>query len=292
MYGLITDIKRMAVHDGRGIRTTVFFKGCPLKCVWCHNPEGMSSEKEIAYFEEKCMRCGRCAKICSVHRFDGNMHTIDKSRCDCCGKCAAGCENDAIKIYGRKIDDTELVKIMSEDKVFYEESDGGVTLSGGECLAQPRFAEEVLKGLKKNGINTAVDTCGFVKWEVLERIMKYTDTFLYDMKAFNEETHIKCTGVSNTLIKQNLIRLGENGAETEIRIPYVPGYNSDETELIAEFLSGIKGITGVRLLPYHNLSQSKYSALGRAAELPACLPSKEEIQAAEEILKRYNLNVI
>ena len=263
MKAKIFEIKRFAVHDGDGIRTTVFFKGCPLKCVWCHNPEGIEFKPQLAYYEHKCIGCGECIGVCpaSAHGISENMHFYDKEKCIACGKCADVCLGDALTFYGREMTVDELLSVLLEDKDFYENSGGGVTLSGGECLMQADFCAELLKALKDNGIHTAVDTCGFVSAEAFDKVMPYTDIFLYDLKAFDEDVHIKCTGQSNKVILENLKYIDNCGKKIEIRIPYVPGYNSEQIEKISEFLKTLKNITKVRILPYHNYAGTKYAAL-------------------------------
>lgn len=288
MNGIITNIKRFAVHDGDGIRTTVFFKGCPLKCVWCHNPETISVKKQIAFYSHKCIGCKKCGDICKCHIFDKNTHIINRNSCTLCGKCADVCPKDAIEIFGKEMTVEEIYSEVIKDKSFYDTSGGGVTLSGGECLLQWEFCLELLKKLKKDSINTAVDTCGFTTKEVLDKVMPYTDTFLYDIKAFDEEVHKKCTGVSNKLILENLIYLDKAGKRIEVRIPYVPQYNSNEVNNILEFLKDLKNIVKIRMLPYHNYAASKYQALEMKNTLPDTLPEKSEIEAlqttADEII--------
>ena len=264
MKALISDIKRFAVHDGDGIRTTVFFKGCPLKCVWCHNPESISFKPQFAFYEHKCIGCGECQKE---------------------GFTAEQCLGEAKVFYGKEVTVEELLPKLLEDKDFYETSGGGVTLSGGECLCQADFCAELLKRLKENGINTAVDTCGFVPRDAIDKVMPYTDIFLYDVKAFDKGMHIKCTGQSNELILKNLKYIDSCNKSIEIRIPYVPDYNSDQIEKIAEFLKPLKNIKAVKVLPYHNYAASKYAALGMENTLPKCLPSEEEINTARDLIK-------
>ena len=232
MKALISDIKRFAVHDGDGIRTTVFFKGCPLKCVWCHNPEGIDFKPQLALYKNKCTLCGNCVKMCpvSAHIISETDHKLEREKCVACGKCEENCFYDALKLYGREMSVSELMPILLEDIDFYENSGGGVTLSGGECLMQAEFCAELLKKLKENNIHTAVDTCGFVSKEAFDKVMPYTDIFLYDLKAFDEEVHIKCTGQSNEVILENLKYLDGCGKKIEIRIPYVPGFNNDQIE--------------------------------------------------------------
>lgn len=282
MKGFIFEIKRFAVHDGDGIRTTVFLKGCPLKCVWCHNPEGIDFAPALAYYEHKCIGCGACASACpaGAHRMEDGKHVFDRALCTACGKCASVCLGSALTLYGREMTVEELLPLLLEDRDFYESSDGGVTLSGGECLAQADFCVALLKALKTEGIHTAVDTSGLASREALTRVMPYTDIFLYDLKAFDEQTHRACTGVSNRIILDNLRYLDQMGAKTEIRIPFVPALNADEMPKIADFLRSMKGVRAVRVLPYHSYAASKYAALDMPNTLPECIPTEEELEAA------------
>ena len=267
MKAIISDIKRFAVHDGDGIRTTVFLKGCPLKCVWCHNPESISFKPQIAYYENKCIGCGECEKE---------------------GFTTESCLGEAKILYGKEMTVEELLPKLLEDKDFYETSGGGVTLSGGECLCQADFCAELLKKLKEQGINTAVDTCGFVSKEAIDKVLPYTDTFLYDIKAIDENVHIKCTGQSNNIILENLKYIDSCNKSIEIRIPFVPEYNDNQIEKIAVFLKPLKNITTVKLLAYHNYAGSKYTALGMKNNLPEALPTKEQLQKAEKKLYKEN----
>jgi pyruvate formate lyase activating enzyme len=264
MKATIFEIKRFAVHDGDGIRTTVFFKGCPLRCVWCHNPEGLTYETQEAFYEHKCIGCSECKKE---------------------GFSVSECLGEARILYGKKVTVDELLPFLLEDKDFYDNSCGGVTLSGGECLIQADFCAELLKRLKENGVHTAVDTCGFVPKTALDKVIPYTDIFLYDVKAYDESTHIKCTGRSNKVILDNLLYLDSLGKRVEIRIPYVPNYNDNQIEKIAHFLAPLKHITKIRVLPYHNYAGSKYEALGMVNTLPRRIPTDEEIEKAKETIR-------
>jgi len=271
MKGLISGIKKMEIHDGDGIRTTVFFKGCPLKCVWCHNPESISFKKEVAFFKDKCAHCGACKKTV-------NFET------------ATICPTNAQIIYGEEYDAKELAELLAKDKEFFDISGGGVTMSGGECLAQPEFAIELAKELKSRKISVFIDTCGFVKREVYEKILPYADAFLYDIKAFDESVHIRCTGQSNKIIKENLEFLVSKGARIDIRYPLVKGYNDGEVHAIGRYLSD-KNIHEIKVLKYHNFSGSRYLALGKENTLPDTVTTDDDMRFAVEVLKGYGLNL-
>ncbi len=290
MKANIVEIKRFAVHDGDGIRTTVFFKGCPLKCVWCHNPETISPKRQLAFYRHKCISCGKCAEVCGCHTFSENMHMADNKKCTVCGKCTKVCPQSALEIFGTEMSTDDICSVLLKDRDFYAESGGGITLSGGECLLQSEACFEILKTMKQNGINTAVDTCGFVPKSAIDKVMPYTDTFLYDIKAIDEDVHIKCTGQSNKIILDNLIYLDSCSAKSEIRIPFVPTYNAAQIKKIAAFLSMLKNIVRVRVLPYHNYARSKYDALNTENTLPPLLPTDEEINKAEYELSLYGLS--
>lgn len=293
MQARIVEIKRMAIHDGDGIRTTVFFKGCPLNCVWCHNPESIGFRPQLSYIQKKCIGCGECVNVCKsgAQTIENGNHVFHREKCVGCGKCEEVCLGEALKLYGREMTVSELMPILLEDKDFYENSGGGVTLSGGECLMQADFCAELLKELKHNQIHTAVDTCGFASREAIDKVIPYTDIFLYDVKAFDEALHIKCTGQSNKIILDNLRYLDECGKKVEIRIPYVPEYNSGEMEEIARFLSGLKNVTKVKVLPYHNYAGSKYEALGMENTLPK-IPGQMDTEEAKHIVRSHGIECL
>lgn len=294
MTGTVTDIKRFAVHDGDGIRTTLFLKGCPLRCIWCHNPEGLSSRPELALYAHKCTGCQRCAAVCpaGAHRFENGVHTVDESLCAACGKCADECLYGALRLYGREMTAAEVLPQLLEDRDFYAFGGGGVTLSGGECLLQADFCAEVLRALKAEGINTAVDTCGAVPRTAFEKVLPYTDTFLYDLKAVSAEVHRRCTCRSNELILDNLRFLSGAGARTEIRVPLVAGFNDGEIPAMAALLAPLRGIRRVRLLRYHDLARSKYAALGREDTMPRTVTENTHVEAAARVLREAGLNVV
>ena len=273
MRGMISGIKRMEIHDGDGLRTTVFFKGCPLRCIWCHNPESLSFEKQVAFFKNKCVSCG----ICENKRNE---------------KTAESCPVNAIEVYGREYELDELVEILLEDEAFFKNSGGGVTLSGGECLAQPDFAVALSRKLYDRGISVYIDTCGYVKSETLKKMIPYTDKILYDIKAIDAMVHKKCTGKDNHLILDNLKLLCDEGCKIEIRYPLVKGYNDLECENIAKFLSALRGITKVKVLQYHSFAASRYEALGMVNTLPNTITTVDDVEAAVNIFKSYGLYAV
>lgn len=254
MKATIFDIQRNSFVDGPGIRTTVFLKGCNLRCKWCHNPESQLPDRQMMLYKDKCTGCGKCREVCPT----------GGENCVFCGKCELYCPADARKICGKEYTSDEVLSEVIKDLTFYSNSGGGVTFSGGECMLQIDFLAEILKKCKDSGIHTAVDTAGNVPWEYFEKILPYTDLFLYDVKCFSEELHIKGTGVSNKRIKENLQKLSDEfKGDIIIRIPLIPGYNDDISELqkTADFLSGINAVK-TELLPYHAMGEHKYDALG------------------------------
>lgn len=288
MKATIADIKRFAVHDGDGIRTTVFFKGCSMKCLWCHNPECISFAPQLAYFGSKCIHCGECTLVCpaQAQRLDGaHGHSFDRARCTACGACVQLCLGNALCFYGTQMTVEELLPILLEDKEFYDNSGGGVTLSGGECLMQADFCAELLRRLKEQGIHTAVDTCGYVPRQNIEKVLPYTDLFLYDVKAMEEDVHIRCTGQPNRLILDNLRYIDRAGNSIEVRVPYVPGYNDTQIDLIGAFLATLKHLKAVKVLPYHNYAGTKYASLDMENTLPDRLPTEAELSRANEKLQ-------
>ena len=209
-----------------------------------------------------------------------------------CGKCEEVCLGDALKLYGKEVTVDEILPVLLEDKDFYESSGGGVTISGGECLCRYEFCKELLMKLKEQGIHTAVDTCGMVSKKAIDEVLPYTDIFLYDIKAVDAEIHKKCTGFTNEAILENIKYIDSLGKQVEVRYPYVPGYNSGEVEAIAEFLSGLKNLTKVRVLAYHNFAGSKYDSLDMENTMPGTVPTNEEVEKAREIIRGYGITVM
>lgn len=274
MKAEIFDIQRSSYVDGPGIRTTVFFKGCNLRCAWCHNPESQSCRPEIMFYRDKCVGCGKCAEVCP----NGLKF------CTRCGKCESYCLRDARKLCGREYTADEILAEVAKDKLFYDNSGGGVTFSGGECMLQIDFLEEILKKCRAAGIHTAVDTAGHVPFELFERILPYTDLFLYDFKCFDGDRHKEYTGVDNALILENLARLLELGHPLWVRIPVIPEVNGrvEEMERIRAFLTSHGRPENVELLPYHSMGEYKYAAIGREVRVFTA-PSDEEMTALRQV---------
>lgn len=266
---LVSNIQRFSTKDGPGIRTTVFFKGCPLRCKWCHNPETHLPDAEIMYNGENCRLCGRCVYACPNGALSVSKGKIvtDRTKCTVCGKCADACYYSAREISGKELSVSDLCSAIERDIPFYSESGGGVTLSGGECMIFAGFISEILRFCKARRIKTAVDTSGFVPFSEFEKVLPYTDIFLYDIKAYSSELHKELTGVSNELIWDNLFKLSERGARIFLRLPLIEGCNADfdEVEKIAKKVSSIK-ISQINLLPYHDMGKYKYTKLGRSYE--------------------------
>lgn len=269
LTGRLTDVQRFSTDDGPGIRTTVFFKGCNLHCAWCHNPETQLSYPQIMYYANKCTHCGACTRACKYHLQD----------CEACGECVDACPNDARQLSGRVYTVDELFAELKKDALFYQTSGGGITCSGGECLLQIDFLAEILRRCKEAGISTAVDTAGAVDFAHFERILPYTDLFLYDVKAADAHVHNTYTGVDNALILDNLQKLIARGARVWVRIPVIGGVNDSITEMqaINARLQAYGGVERVELLPYHKLGEHKYEALKMPVQT-FITPTKEQLQ--------------
>lgn len=294
--GMIFDIKKYAIHDGPGIRTTIFFKGCPLRCPWCQNPEGIKMEKEIIVWQDRCIKCEDCLKACDRGAISLNNRNlfIDAEKCDLCGECIKVCHPQTIEIVGREITVGEVMREIEKDLVFYDESRGGVTFSGGEPLMQPRFLEELLKECKGRYIHTTLDTSGYAKLELVLRISELVDLFLYDLKHMDSDKHRKHTGVPNEPILNNLKELSRRGKKINVRIPVIPGVNEDNKnmEAISRFLSSLPNIDKVCLLPHHNAWVDKFKRLRRKCK-PFITepPSKETMGEIKNMLEGFGLKI-
>lgn len=287
--GLIFNIQRFCINDGPGIRTTVFFKGCPLSCLWCHNPESQKKAAELLFFRDKCINCGKCALACEngVHIFDG-MHIVQREKCIACRSCEAVCRYNALELTGRTASADEVIKTVLADKEFFDDSGGGLTLSGGEPFMQPEFMLELLKKAKESSVHTCVETCGFTSSQRLLGASEYVDIFLFDYKLSDSELHRKYTGVGNEAILDNLRLLSDNGSKIILRCPVIPGVNDNEHHFraIGETAEKFSGITGVEIAPYHELGLSKSDSLGKSVNAFS-VPSAQEAQEYIDRVKRY-----
>lgn len=293
--GLVFDIKRYAIHDGPGIRTTVFFKGCPLSCLWCDNPESQRFTKEFIFWPERCLHCDACVVVCKEKAIIKNEahRGVEETKCNYCGDCIQECYSEALQIIGREMSVEELVTEVEKDVDFFRESEGGVTFAGGEPFSQPDFLIDVLKGCKGRHLHTAMETCGFVSWDILERVSPYVDLFLYDIKHMNEDKHKALTGVSNRLILSNLERIAAMN-QVIVRMPLIPDINDDEENIkaVATFLSRLGKIEEVHLLPYHRLGVSKYEKLKKEYKLDKIAPPLQGgIETVQRVLEQFGLRV-
>jgi pyruvate formate lyase activating enzyme len=269
--GIVFDIRRYSIHDGPGIRTTVFLKGCALSCWWCHNPESQASRPEVVLHEARCIRCGACVETCphgAVAWVDG-VPVTDRSKCEACGTCTRECHAEAREVAGREMTIEQVLAVVERDRPFYDESGGGVTLSGGEPLLQPHFTAGLLAAAKRHGLTTVLDTSGHAPWESLERLRGDVDLFLYDLKLVDAVRHRRYTGVSNHRILANLRRLSELGHQIVLRMPVVPGITDDpeNVQAVRDLATSLPRLARVDLLPYHRIGVGKYLRLDRTYQL-------------------------
>ena len=259
------DISRNSFVDGPGIRTTVFFRGCNLRCAWCHNPESQSGGKHLFFHESRCLRCGTCAEVCPEQSFE-RFGCADPKNCTFCGECADTCPGEALKLCGTDMTAEELLKRLLRDKAYFDRSGGGVTFSGGECMLYPSLLAPLLAKCRADGVSTAIDTAGCVPWPSFEQVLPDTDLFLYDVKSMDDEKHRRYTGVGNGLILENLRKLFETGARVWVRMPIIPTVNDTDDEILKlkDFLAPYRP-ERVELLPYHRMGEHKYAGLGREA---------------------------
>ena len=294
--GTVFDIRKYSIHDGPGIRTAVFFKGCPLECRWCHNPEGRSYRPELIFHPVRCILCDDCLEACpnGAIRRENDSISINRMLCKSSGECTLVCTSEALQIVGREMTVRQIMTEIESDSVFYEQSGGGATFTGGEPLAQPGFLQELLSACRTSGVHTTVDTSGFSPWRVLDKIRPLVDLFLYDLKLMEDERHRHWTGVSNKTILSNLQQLTNAGQKIMIRIPLIPGINDDDINLkqIGAFLSALRNIPQVELLPYHNIAEAKYAGLGMSYDLGKIRPpSQDQMQAHIALMAGYGLQV-
>lgn len=276
LTGRVFDIKRYTLHDGPGIRVSVHLKGCPLACWWCHNPESQSFESQVLFRPERCISCGSCKGLDDI-------------------EAAKACPADARELCGTDMTVGEVMKAILKERIFFEQSGGGVTLSGGEPLSQPEFALALLEACKRNEIHTAIDTSGFVDWKVIDATLPLTDIYLYDLKHMNPEKHKEYTGVDNEIILSNLEKLISSGANVNVRVPFVPGLNSDDDNMreMGEFLKKIGGVAQVSLLPYHTAAEDKHTRWGMEYKPGRLYPPTEgALRHAARIIESYGLKTV
>jgi pyruvate formate lyase activating enzyme len=281
--GKIINVTRFCTDDGPGIRTTVFFKGCPLRCIWCHNPESQRADRELMISYEKCSLCGVCEAACKglAHKISDTGHVLLRQNCILCGECVTSCPSSAIEISGKDCSADEIIKETLSDKVFYETSGGGMTLSGGEILYQPDFAAELLSLARAEGIHTAIETSGFGRKEDVKRLIPLCDTVLFDIKETDEERHKEYTGVGLSVILENLTVADSFGVPIVLRLPIIPGLNDREEHFLAvkKIAAGLKNLLRVEVMPYHALGEYKYRQLDREYKCSEVTEPTEEQKA-------------
>ena len=292
--GIIFNIQKFSVHDGPGIRTTVFMKGCPLSCRWCSNAESMNPKPEPGVIVERCTGCGDCVDTCPEHAMAVNNGKviIDRSICNTCGECISSCPEEAITIYGKKVTVDEVLREVLKDRLFYSGSSGGVTVSGGEPLRQYEFVKELFRKCKEEDINTCLDTCGYASSKVLREVLQYTDNVLFDLKHMDIDKHREFTGVDNECIKENAVIVCGSNADILFRIPLIDGVNSgqDNIRRTAEFIKSLGEGKKVELLPYHRLGIGKYKMLGK--DYPGKnleTPDEETLEILKGIFSQYGI---
>lgn len=292
--GLVFDIQRFSLHDGPGIRTTVFLKGCSLNCLWCHNPEGKSSERQLKYLDEKCILCKKCENVCkfNVHSFSDNKHFVKFNSCTLCESCTKTCPSKALEMVGIEYSAEEVMDIVAKDEAFFGD-DGGVSFSGGEPLDQSEFLLDLLQSAKKRNYNTCIDTCGYSIWEAYEKVIPFTDYILYDIKGIDQKKHLESTSKDNKIILDNLKKLSKYNKKIFIRIPLIVEYNAreEDIELMADFIKNIK-VEGVTLMPYHTLGRSKYEMIGFKTPDILNKPRKEEMEKYIKIFRDRGIKII
>lgn len=291
--GNIFDIQRFSVHDGPGIRTLVFLKGCPLKCTWCSNPESQYKDKQLMFLEQNCIHCDKCTEVCpqdAIH-FNPTFY-LDQNKCDLCGKCVDVCFSKALHMAGELKTVDETIEILQKDSIHYRRSGGGITLSGGEPLFQSNFARELLKACKEKGWHTAIETTAYTSKEVLEKVLPWLDLILLDIKHMDPNKHKMYVGQPNEVILKNARFIGEFGIPIIIRVPVIPGFNDGvlDIEDIAFFAKTIKSVKQIHLLPYHRLGENKYDYLEYEYRMKGVKPpKKDEMTQLKEVVEEIGI---
>lgn len=281
--GIVFNIQKFSINDGRGMRTTVFLKGCPLNCVWCHNPESREKSAEISFIAEKCIGCGYCFRVCprGCHVMKDGKHEFNRDLCARCGLCAKECYAQALEAVGKSMTVAEVMEEVEKDRPFYETSGGGMTLSGGEPMMQCEFSKALLRAAKAREINTALETCGYAPFDRYAGILDDVDLFLYDCKETDPALHKKFMGVDNTLILRNMFAIDERGKQVILRCPIIPGLNDRDDHFagIAATANKLKHIVEIHVLPYHPLGESKSGRIGKKYALAGKpFPEKEIVK--------------
>jgi len=293
--GLVFDIQRFSLHDGHGIRTLVFMKGCPLTCAWCSNPESQKAGPEIMFYREKCLSCGACLEACPNGELLKAAFPRTPEACLGCGRCVEVCFAEARHLVGRRVSVEEVLAVIRSDRVFYEQSGGGVTVGGGEPTLQAGFVADLLAGCRRDGLHTAMETCGYSPWKNLERVLRHVNQLLFDIKHLDPARHRELTGVDNARILENARRASRRVREMVVRLPLIPGCNNDEANLqaLGRFVKEeLSGVSRVDILPYHSTGESKSARLFRGYSLAGLhTQSKSEVLQAEKILRSYGLEV-
>ena len=292
--GIVFNIQKFCIHDGDGIRTCVFLKGCPLRCIWCHNPESLEKEPVISFNKQKCSSCGSCLTECSVRTIDNGILKIDRKNCVKCGKCSEICLNDANEIIGKEMTSAEVLDEVMKDKMFYDTSGGGLTVSGGEPSYQPDFTLELINLAKENGISVAVETCGIGSRDFYKKASNLGTTFLFDIKCLDPVRHKKLTGSDNAHILSNLQYLMDRGADIIIRLPLIPDCNDSDEDIakLCDFLNKNNGsYRYAELMPYHTLGIGKSEKLGTISEYIHNSATEEEIDRWISLFKSHNTDI-
>jgi pyruvate formate lyase activating enzyme len=296
MPNLVTNLQGYSIHDGPGIRTVIFFKGCGLECRWCSNPECISPQPEVGFIQNLCTKCGKCAGTCPAGALtyeEGSYPRINHQQCTGCGVCSSACSYKALALYGKPMNADEIFDTVSRDKMFYDASGGGVTVSGGEALLQPQLVQDVFEKCRRAGIHTCIETSGFAAESALRQVLPYTDYFLYDLKLMDTDKHRQYTGKPNSLILDNARVVAESGTKTLFRMPLVPGVNDDALNIreTAGFLHSLgKKYSHIELMPYHRLGKGKYDSLDKPYHLSG-LPAPE-LEHIESVKKSFEADGI
>ena len=298
MTGTVFNTQKFSIHDGTGIRTLIFMKGCPLRCIWCSNPESQRTGPEVMFVRSKCTGCGKCAALCSEAAVDDVTFDIDRSRCVKCGLCTSRCYAGAKKMTGRQVTVREMMELIEKDRIFYTNSGGGVTVGGGEPAMQHGFVEELLKACRESHIHTAIETCGYGRWQDICGMFDNADQIFFDLKAIDPELHRRLTGVSNELILHNAEQAAVRGKDVIFRIPLIPGCNDsltniEETGIFVGGLSGNGRNVSIEILPYHDLGRDKYRWLDMDYGLEDTgKPDATQVEELKTILKDHGCSVV